>query len=84
MAHKIGILKLLKMADHHNVIADGKTQIKHQFSQQFQAELLFSIVQYHLRKKTGKDCLQLCKKLLVFKTNRNCHCDKLSFCLSEL
>lgn len=57
----------------------------HQFSQQFQAELLFSVVQYDLRRKRGRDCLQLCKKLLVFKANGNCCCDKLSFfCLNEL
>lgn len=88
---EIGILQLLKMADHHNVIVDGGKKKKHkwngihQFSQQFQAELLFSVVQYDLRRKRGRDCLQLCKKLLVFKANGNCCCDKLSFfCLNEL
>lgn len=86
---EIGILQLLKMADHHNVIVSGKKKSNKTLYISFLSIFKLNCSSLFCStiwggKKRGRDCLQLCKKLLVFKTNGNCCCDKLFFCLNEL
>lgn len=48
-----------------------------------QAQLLFSVVQFHLRgEKRGRETFQLHKRLLVFKIYGNCSCDTVRLTLS--
>lgn len=86
---EMGLVQLLRTADHHNDIVVGTKKNSNKmldscFPSAFRMNCFsLLLLLYYLRRERGRDGLQLCKRLLVFKTYGNYHCDTVRLILSK-